>query len=201
MQLHVDEHTPCNKSTCITDIVLEYLAYKKTGKVKRGFTEFTLSETPPPSCKRPIRARDVASYGFLSRSRMDSIQSKNPALSGCISQRIPHRSQCNTILVISTRRTSNLRLSTLSLKNIIHIKAIRLNKHQPDCLLHIINKIVYCGYRQIRKSRSNKRCQNNNTNSSKRRLVIYRTKQISHIVAYRQRAYPSPQEEICNHIG
>lgn len=65
MQLHVDEHTPCNKSTCITDIVLEYLAYKKTGKVKRGFTEFTLSETPPPPCKRPIRARDVASYGFF----------------------------------------------------------------------------------------------------------------------------------------
>ena len=58
MQLHVDEHTPCNKSTCITDIVLEYLAYKKTGKVKRGFTEFTLPEVPPPPCKRPIRARD-----------------------------------------------------------------------------------------------------------------------------------------------
>lgn len=65
IQLHVDEHTPCNKSTCITDIVLEYLAYKKTGKVKRGFTEFTLSETPPPPCKRPIRARDVASYVFF----------------------------------------------------------------------------------------------------------------------------------------
>ena len=65
MQLHVDEHTPCNKSTCITDIVLEYLAYKKTGKVKRGFTEFTLSETPHPPCKRPIRARDVASYVFF----------------------------------------------------------------------------------------------------------------------------------------
>ena len=69
MQLHVDEHTPCNKSTCITDIVLEYHAYKKTGKVKRGFTEFTLSEAPPPPCKRPIRARDVASYGFFKAVR------------------------------------------------------------------------------------------------------------------------------------